>query len=88
MVVTAGANSFGPYEVDDECLNRIDALERINDSDAYRRDVIDVVSTECRKPDIKEALGYLMPPEYVTDRRSNFLTTYRLDDAEKCKPKK
>ena len=88
MVVTAGANSFGPYEVDDECLNRIDALERINDSDAYRRDVIGVVSTECRKPDIKEALGYLMPPEYVTDRRSNFLTTYRLDDAKKYKPKK
>ena len=76
------------YEVDDECLNRIDALERINDSDGYRRHVLRVSSTECRNQDIKEALGYLMPPEYVTDRRSNFLTTYRLDDAKKYKPKK
>jgi gamma-glutamylaminecyclotransferase len=76
------------YEVDDECLNRIDALERIQDSDGYKRAVIRVSSSERLNQDIKEALAYLMPPEHVTDRRSNFLKTFGMDDAKKYKQKK
>ena len=76
------------YEVDDECLNRIDALERIQDSDGYRRHVIRVSSSERIHHDIKEALAYLMLPEHVIDRRSNYLKTYGMDDAKKYKPRK
>jgi gamma-glutamylaminecyclotransferase len=76
------------YEVDDECLNRIDALERIQDSDGYRRAVIRVSSSGCLNQDIKQALAYLMLPEQVTDRRSNDLKTYRLDEAKKYIPRK
>lgn len=76
------------YEVDDECLNRIDALERIQDSDGYRRQVIRVSSSERIHQDIREALAYLMPPEHATDRRSNCLKTYGIDDAKKYKPEK
>ena len=34
------------YEIDDECLNRLDALERTQNSDGYRRTVIRVSSSE------------------------------------------
>jgi gamma-glutamylaminecyclotransferase len=76
------------YEVDDECLNRIDALERIQDSDGYRRHVIRVSSGQGIHQDIKEALAYLMPPEHITNRRSNYLKTYGMDDAKKYKLRK
>ncbi len=76
------------YEVDDECLNRIDALERIQESDGYRRFVIRVSSNESLNQDIKEAFAYLMPPEQVTDRRSRYLKTYGMDDAKKYTPRK
>ena len=76
------------YEVDDECLNRIDALERIQDSDGYRRTVIRVGSGELNNQDIQDALAYFMPPEQVTDRRSNDLKTYGLDEAKKYTPRK
>ena len=76
------------YEVDDECLNRIDALERIQDSDGYRRSVIRVNTIGCLNQDIREALAYFMLPEQVTDRRSNNLKTYGLDQARKYSPRK
>ena len=76
------------YEVDDECLKRIDALERIQASGGYRRTVIGVNSSESMNPDIREALAYLMPPEQVTDRRSAYLKTYGMDDAKKYTPRK
>ncbi len=76
------------YEVDDECLNRIDALERIQDSDGYRRIVIRVSSSGRMNQDIREALAYFMLPEQVADRRSNDLKTYRLDEAKKYIPRK
>jgi len=76
------------YEVDDECLNRIDALERIQDSDGYRRIVILVSPSEGISQDIKEALAYLLPPRQVTDRRSNNLKTYDLGAARKYAPRK
>ena len=76
------------YEVDDECLNRIDALERIQDSEGYRRIVILVSPSEGISQDIKEALVYLMPPGQVTDRRSNNLKDYDLGAARKYAPRK
>lgn len=76
------------YEVDDECLNRIDALEGIQDSDGYRRTVIRVSSSELKSQDIREALAYLMPPDQVTDRKSNDLKAYELDAANKYTPRK
>ena len=76
------------YEVDDECLNRIDALERIQESDGYRRSVIRVKSNERSNQEIKKAFAYLMPPEQVTDRRSRYLKTYGMDDAQKYTQRK
>ena len=76
------------YEVDDECLNRIDALERIQDPEGYRRTVIRISLSERIDQDIKEALVYLMPPERVTDRRSNNLKAYDLDAARKYTQRK
>jgi gamma-glutamylaminecyclotransferase len=76
------------YEVDDEGLNRIDALERIQESDGYRRSVIRVKSNERSNQEIKKAFAYLMPPEQVTDRRSRYLKTYGMDDAQKYTQRK
>ena len=76
------------YEVDDECLNRIDALERVQDSEGYRRTVIRIRLSERIDQDIKEALVYLMPPERITDRRSDNLKAYDLDAARKYTPRK
>ena len=76
------------YEVDDECLNRIDALERIQDSDGYIRTVIRVRLSERRSQDIEKALAYLMPPDQVTDRRSNDLKAYEMVAARKYTPRK
>lgn len=76
------------YEVDDECLNRIDALERIQDADGYRRTIIRVRSSGRPNQDIRKAQAYFMMPEQVTDRRSNNLKTYGLDQAKKYTPKK
>ena len=76
------------YEVDDECLNRIDALEHIQESDGYSRTVIRVSSSGRINQDIKEALAYFMLPEQVTDRRSNDLKIYGLDQAKKYTPRK
>jgi gamma-glutamylaminecyclotransferase len=75
------------YEVDDECLNRIDALERIQDSDGYRRIVIRVSSSGRINQDIKEALAYFMLPEQAADRRSNDLKTYGPNAANKYTPR-
>ena len=76
------------YEVDDECLNRIDALERIQDSDGYKRTVIRISPGGRLDQDIRDALTYFMLPEQVTDRRSNNLKTYGLDQAGKYTPRK
>lgn len=76
------------YEVDDKCLTRIDALERIQESDGYRRMVIRISPSEGSNQDNKEALAYFMPPEQVTDRRSNDLKTYGLDEVKKYVPRK
>jgi gamma-glutamylaminecyclotransferase len=76
------------YEVDDECLNRIDALERVKDSDGYRRSVIRVSPSGRINQDIREALTYFILPEQVIDRRSKNLKTYGLNAAQKYTPRK
>jgi gamma-glutamylaminecyclotransferase len=76
------------YEVDDECLNRIDALERIQDSDGYRRTAIRISPSGRLNQDIREALAYFMLPGQVTDCRSDHLKTYGLDQAGKYIPRK
>ena len=76
------------YEVDDKCLNRLDALERIQNADGYRRTVIPVSSSERINQGFKQALAYFMLPGQVTDRRSNDLKVYGLDEAKKYTPRK
>ena len=75
------------YEVDDECLNRIDALEGIHDPDGYRRTVIRVSSSGRMNQDIKEALAYFILPEQAADRRSDDLKTYGPNEAKKYTPR-
>ena len=76
------------YEVDDECLNRLDALERVQASDGYRRFIIRVSSSGRINQDFMQALAYLMLPGQVTDRRSKELKVYGLDEARKYTPRK
>ena len=76
------------YEVDGECLNRIDALERIQDSDGYKRTVIRISPRGRLDQDIRDALTYFMLPEQATDRRSDNLKTYGPDQAKKYTPRK
>jgi gamma-glutamylaminecyclotransferase len=76
------------YEIDDDGLNGIDALERTRDSDGYRRYVIRVSSSGWLSLDIIDALAYLMPPEQIIDCRSSYLKTYNIDDAKKYMPRK
>jgi gamma-glutamylaminecyclotransferase len=76
------------YKVDDDCLRRIDALERIKKSDGYRRLKIKVRSVEKHNAVMLESYAYLISPKFAKDRRSDFLKIYRLDDAKKYKPRK
>ena len=76
------------YKVDDDCLRRIDALERIKKPDGYRRLKIKVRSVEKHNAVMLESYAYLISPKFAKDRRSDFLKIYRLDDAKKYKPRK
>ncbi len=76
------------FEVDDDCLKRIDALERVNKPDGYRRLKIKVRSVAKPAAPILEAYAYLISPELAQDRRSGFLRVYGLDDAQKYTPLK
>lgn len=76
------------YEVDDDCLKRLDALERIKKTDGYRRLRIKVRSVEKHNAVIVEAHAYLIAPKFAKDRRSDNLKTYRLEDAKKYHPGK
>jgi len=71
------------FEVGDECLKRMDALERTQEPDGYRRHAIPVRSSEEINQDMKEALAYLVPPENVTDRLSQNLRAYSAQVAKK-----
>lgn len=75
------------YEIGDAGIDRIDALERIQHPDGYRRYIIRVASCERLIPDFVEALAYLMPPEQMIDCRSDCMKTYRMDDANTYMPR-
>ena len=76
------------YEVDDDCLKRLDALERINEPDGYPRQKINLKSVE--KPHAKslEAHAYLISPKIAKNYRSGYLQIYGLDDSRKYNPVK
>jgi gamma-glutamylcyclotransferase (GGCT)/AIG2-like uncharacterized protein YtfP len=76
------------YEVDDDCLKRLDALERIKKPDGYRRLRINLRSVESHNAVVLEAHAYLIAPKFANDRRSDYLKTYRLEDAKKYNPGK
>jgi gamma-glutamylaminecyclotransferase len=76
------------YEVDEDCLKRLDALERIKKPDGYRRLRINLRSVEKHNAVIVEAHAYLIAPKFAKDRRSDCLKTYRLEDAKKYCPGK
>jgi gamma-glutamylaminecyclotransferase len=76
------------YEVDDDCLKRLDALERIKKPDGYRRLKICLKSVEKYNAVSLEAHAYLISPKFAKDRRSDYLKIYRLEDAKKYNPRK
>jgi gamma-glutamylaminecyclotransferase len=75
------------YEVDDNCLKSIDALECTDQPDGYRRQTIIVVSNETMNPDRREAQAYLIEPDLVRGRQSNYLRTYSIEAARKYRPR-
>jgi len=76
------------YDVDDDGLKRLDALERIKKPDGYRRIKIEVRSVEKNDALFLEAYTYLIPPKFAKDRRSEYLKIYSLEDAKKYRPRK
>jgi gamma-glutamylaminecyclotransferase len=71
------------YEVDDEGLARMDALEGINRPDGYRRHTISVVSLSKNKAEQKEAEIYLKDPEWVRKPQTDCLKVYGQKAAKK-----
>ena len=76
------------YEVDDECLERLDALERIKEPDGYRRLKINVEPSGKHHAKALEAHAYLIPPKIAKNRRSDYLGIYGLEEAKKYNPAK
>ncbi len=76
------------YEVDDDCLKRLDALERIKKRDGYRRCKIRLRSVAQQDAVTLEAYAYLIAPKFAKDQRSDYLKIYSLADAKKYKPGK
>ena len=76
------------YEVDDDCLKRLDALERVKKPDGYRRCKICLRSVAKRDALTLEAYAYLIPPQFAQDRRSDCLKIYSLEDAKRYNPRK
>lgn len=76
------------YEVDGDCLKRLDALERIKKPDGYRRLKINLRSVEKHNAVTLEAHAYLIAPKFAKDRRSDYLKMYGLEDAKKYNPGK
>jgi gamma-glutamylaminecyclotransferase len=76
------------YEVDDDCLKKLDVLERIKEPDGYRRFKISLKSIAERDGPALEAHAYLIAPQFAKDRRSDYLKIYSLQDAKKYNPRK
>ena len=73
------------YEMNDECLARIDFLEGTHEPDGYRRQLIAVNSVDHVEPDRVRAHVYLLDPRRITDRRSAHLRLYEKADAARYK---
>lgn len=76
------------YEVDDDCLKRLDALERVKKPDGYRRLKISLRPVAKHDTFTLRAHAYLIAPQFAKDRRSVCLKTYSLEDAKKYCPGK
>ena len=75
------------YEVNDDCLAGIDALEGIHEPDGYRRRTISVKSMDKVEPDQKHAYAYLLNPQLVKDIRSSHLPVYDKQAAARYEPR-
>ena len=71
------------FRVNDESLRHLDALEEIGRSHGYLRRIIEVCMAGEPEPRRLKAFAYLMPPEKVSDVRSEMLSEYRIEDARK-----
>jgi gamma-glutamylaminecyclotransferase len=75
------------YEVNDECLGRMDVLEGINEPDGYRRRTISVTSMNKAEPDHTRAYAYLLDPQLIRDIRSSHLSVYDQQAAASYEPR-
>lgn len=75
------------FEVNDECLDRIDLLEGIHEPDGYRRRTISVTSMDGVEPLQTPAYVYLLDPQLIKDIRSSHLSLYDLEAAARYKPR-
>ena len=75
------------YEMNAECLARIDFLEGTHEPQGYRRQMIAVKSTHKAEPDQIRAHAYLLDPRLKLDRRSSHLRIYEKTDAARYKPR-
>lgn len=75
------------YEVNDECLERIDFLEGTHEPDGYRRQMIAVKSIDKIEADQTSAYVYLLDPQLIKDRRSSNLRRYEKEDAVRYEPR-
>ena len=76
------------YEVNDECLGRIDVLEGIHEPDGYQRRTISFTSMDKAEPDHTRAYAYLLNPRLIKDIRSSHLPVYDKQAAARYAPRK
>jgi gamma-glutamylaminecyclotransferase len=74
------------YEVDDDCLKKMDALEGTKQPDGYRRLLIPVRTVEESDAVPQKVHAYLMPPGIAKDFRSQNLSSYSAQAAKKYRP--
>jgi gamma-glutamylaminecyclotransferase len=75
------------YDVDDDTLKMLDALERTNQPDGYTRQMIRFIASDRINSDQREAHVYLTALGNTMDQRSAYLKSYGLEAAKKYKPR-
>ena len=75
------------YEVNDECLGRMDVLEGTQEPDGYRRRTISVRSMDKAEPDQTRAYAYLLDSQRVNNIRSSHLSVYDQQAAARYAPR-
>ena len=71
------------FRVDDEGLRRLDALEEAGRPGGYLRRTIAVRMADEAKAGVQKVWAYLMPPENISDVRSQGHSAYSREDALK-----